>query len=185
MIDFNRGTQEDADKPVPLTWDYCQRFKKDGGAHWALGSEQDLALCTCANGHTTRMTGSIDRVAEDGSVTSSYVGPVGVARSTTGCASSVSMRRTSTEWSCSRPKRCARRRTRCRLSVAMTPGVRTAARTHRSAARVGRCSSGGSTTRATPAPTVRTTRTTSYRHRTSPGEMLRAFNEDMRGGPRG
>ena len=77
MIDFNRGTQEDADKSAPLTWDYCQRFKKDGGAHWALGSERDLALCTCANGHTTRMTGSIHRVAEDGTVTPSYVCPVG------------------------------------------------------------------------------------------------------------
>ena len=76
MIDFTRGTQHAADKPAPFTWDYCQRFKKDDGAHWALQSERDLALCTCANGHSTRMTGNVHSIAADGTVHPSYVCPV-------------------------------------------------------------------------------------------------------------
>jgi hypothetical protein len=76
VIDFARGSQHHADNPKPLTWDYCQRLKKDGGAHWACQSEHDLALCTCAHGHTTRMTGTVHQVATDGTVTPSYVCPV-------------------------------------------------------------------------------------------------------------
>lgn len=79
MIDFKQGSQAAQDPPTPLSWDYCKRFKKDGGAFWALQSESDLALCTCSNGHTSRLSGSIHRVAADGTVTPSYVCPV------TGC----------------------------------------------------------------------------------------------------
>lgn len=61
---------------MPFTWDYCKRFKKDAGAFWALQSEQDLALCTCVNRHTTRMAGTVHQVAADGAVKPSYVCPI-------------------------------------------------------------------------------------------------------------
>ena len=76
MIDFHRGPQDSPDTPAPFTWDYCKRFKKDGGANWALQSEHDLANCMCAEGHSSRLSGTIHHVAEDGSISPSYVCPV-------------------------------------------------------------------------------------------------------------
>jgi hypothetical protein len=80
MIPFAHGGQSaksDKPPPTPLTWDYATRLRHAG--RWACRSGEDLALCTCAFGHTTRLTGYVHAVAADGTVTPSYVCPV------TGC----------------------------------------------------------------------------------------------------
>lgn len=73
-ITFTRGSQKHAGggQPAPLTWDYATRFFKPGGGSWA-GCGQDLALCTCSNGHTLRMSATVHSIAPDGEVTPSYV----------------------------------------------------------------------------------------------------------------
>lgn len=72
MIDFARGSQSQQDGHVPtaLTWDFAKRLRE------VKDTMADLALCTCRNRHTTRMSGSIHSIAADGTVTPSYVCPV-------------------------------------------------------------------------------------------------------------
>jgi len=55
--------------PVALTWDYAIRWPHSIFAN-------DLALCTCAAGHTCRLSAIVHRVAKDGTVHPSYVCPV-------------------------------------------------------------------------------------------------------------
>lgn len=62
--------------PAPLTWGYATRLRHTDG-RWACQTGQDLALCTCREGHTTRLTGRVHTVAADGTVQPSYVCPVG------------------------------------------------------------------------------------------------------------
>lgn len=79
LVVFARGSQKnrtDLPPPVPLTWDYAVRLRKEGG-YWACQSELDMALCTCASGHTTRLSGRVHTIAADGTVLPSYVCPVG------------------------------------------------------------------------------------------------------------
>jgi hypothetical protein len=66
----------DEPPPAPLTWDYAKRLRYSDG-RWACRSGDDLAECTCHFGHTTRLSGAIHAVAADGTVTPSYVCPVG------------------------------------------------------------------------------------------------------------
>lgn len=80
VVVFTRDKQEsrsDQPPPRPLTWDFATRLRHADDGRWACQSELDLALCTCANGHTTRLTGRVHAVAVDGSVSPSYVCPVG------------------------------------------------------------------------------------------------------------
>ena len=80
-IDFQHADQRVPDEgtlPPRLSWDYAVRLKKAGG-FYACQSQLDLALCTCGEGHTTRLTGLVHHVAADGLVSPSYVCPV------TGC----------------------------------------------------------------------------------------------------
>jgi hypothetical protein len=75
LVDFKHADQHIPDEgtlPEPLTWDYAVRLRKRSG-YYACQSELDLALCTCVNQHTTRMTGKIHRIAADGTVSPSYV----------------------------------------------------------------------------------------------------------------
>ena len=79
MVVFARADQRVPDNgrpPTAHTWDYATRLSKEGGTAWACQSGQDLALCTCSRGHTTRLTGRVHTVAADGTVTPSYVCPV-------------------------------------------------------------------------------------------------------------
>ena len=66
--DFNRVQQSHA---RPLTWDYAVRISRK--PPW----DNDMALCTCRNGHSTRMVSTVHTIAADGVVNPSYVCPVG------------------------------------------------------------------------------------------------------------
>lgn len=82
MIVFHHADQRIPDRgvlPPPRTWDYVTRYRRPDGSFWAQ-SDQDLALCTCGNRHTCRLSGNVHAVAADGTVTPSYVCPV------TGCS---------------------------------------------------------------------------------------------------
>ena len=70
MRDFRQHPQDTTLPPVPLTWDYAVRLRRK--PPW----DKDLALCTCSNGHTTRMVANIHSVGPDGTVMPSYVCPV-------------------------------------------------------------------------------------------------------------
>jgi hypothetical protein len=82
VIEFQRADQRSSDhsvSPPPLTWDYAVRMRKAGG-FCACQSDMDVALCTCGNGHTCRLTLANHQIAADGTVTPSYACPV------TGCS---------------------------------------------------------------------------------------------------
>ena len=64
----------------PLTWDYAKRLRRK--APYDL----DMAMTTCANGHTLRMASDVHTIASDGTVTPSVVCTV------TGCSSHVMVR---------------------------------------------------------------------------------------------
>lgn len=53
--------------PEPLTWDYAQRGPK--GSRFA----EDLALVTCRNRHTLRLSARVHRIAASGAVSPSWV----------------------------------------------------------------------------------------------------------------
>jgi len=77
MIAFQRADQRVPDHgtlPPPCTWDYAPRWLKEDG-FYACQSDKDLALCTCANQHTTRLVLTTHAVSADGTVTPSYVCP--------------------------------------------------------------------------------------------------------------
>lgn len=76
--DFQRADQRMPDLgtlPPPNTWDYAPRVRASDGS-FVCESDKDIALCTCSNRHTTRLTSFVHRVAADGSVSPSYVCPV-------------------------------------------------------------------------------------------------------------
>lgn len=52
------------EQPPPLTWDYLSPWP---------GGPRDLAMVTCSNGHTTRMTTAVHAVDHGGVVAPSYV----------------------------------------------------------------------------------------------------------------
>lgn len=52
---------------MPLTWDYAKRLRRK------LPYERDMAMTTCANGHTLRMSSDVHAIAADGTVWPSYV----------------------------------------------------------------------------------------------------------------
>lgn len=74
-VDFARHAQEWTAELLPCTWDYAKRIR-DRDGKYVCQSDNDIALCTCANGHTTRMVSTVHRVAPDGTVAPSYVCPV-------------------------------------------------------------------------------------------------------------
>ncbi len=51
-------------QPPPLTWDYLSPWE---------GGPRDLAMVTCVNGHTTRLTAATHAVDHGGVVSPSYV----------------------------------------------------------------------------------------------------------------
>lgn len=59
--------------PPPRTWDYANKY---AATVHARAYANDLALCTCSNGHTCRLVSTVHRVADDGTVSPSYVCPV-------------------------------------------------------------------------------------------------------------
>lgn len=76
---FNQADQRFPDHgvlPEPYTWNYALRVRKKDG-YYACQSDKDLALCTCANRHTTRLTSTKHKVGADGTVSPSYVCTVG------------------------------------------------------------------------------------------------------------
>lgn len=73
MIEFKRGNQRIPDygiKPDPLTWDYPVIHSGMMADH---EFRKDLALCTCPFGHTTRVSPKNHSIADDGTVSPSYV----------------------------------------------------------------------------------------------------------------
>jgi hypothetical protein len=78
MVVFRQADQKIPDGggvPTPLTWDYAIRMTKAGG-YYACQSDRDIALCTCANGHTCRVRSDVHQVDAAGNVTPSYVCPI-------------------------------------------------------------------------------------------------------------
>lgn len=63
---FTRANQDGYPTP-PLTWDYAKRLRRKAPY------DKDLALTTCRNGHTLRISGKVHTIATDGTVTPSYV----------------------------------------------------------------------------------------------------------------
>lgn len=73
MISLARGPQKhNPPQPAPHSWDYvtCECGKTP------CPFVDDMALVTCSQGHTSRMTVRIHAVADDGTVSPSYVCPI-------------------------------------------------------------------------------------------------------------
>lgn len=69
-VAFTREPQDYKSTPQPFTWDFAVRMKRK--TPW----NEDLVLCTCSKGHTTRMTSKYHRIADDGTVHPSVVCPI-------------------------------------------------------------------------------------------------------------
>jgi hypothetical protein len=70
VTDFVRADQcipDEGKLPPPCSWDYAKRIRPK--PPW----DKDLALATCRNGHTLRISGNVHSVAPDGTLSPSYV----------------------------------------------------------------------------------------------------------------
>lgn len=68
-IEFARERQDMTREARPLTWDYAVRWT-DSPVY-----AHDLVLATCPHGHTCRLVSTVHRVADDGTLSPSYVCP--------------------------------------------------------------------------------------------------------------
>lgn len=67
MIELRHQPWDGRGDSVPLTWDYAKRLRRK------MPYERDMAMTTCGNGHTLRMSADVHTIAPDGTVTPSYV----------------------------------------------------------------------------------------------------------------
>jgi hypothetical protein len=66
-VELQRLSWDGRGDSAPLTWDYAKRLRRKAPY------DRDMAMTTCANGHTLRMSSDIHKIAPDGTVTPSYV----------------------------------------------------------------------------------------------------------------